>query len=128
MERLLLDTHAFLWWNADDASLGPTARALIADPLNVVSVSAATAWEIATKRALGKLRAPGDVREWIEANAFSPLPIGVDHAVRSAELPLHHRDPFDRVLVAQAQIEALTLVTGDVEIAKYDVATLDAAR
>jgi PIN domain nuclease of toxin-antitoxin system len=127
VEHLLLDTHAFLWWNADDESLGPGARAAIADPRNVVSVSAATAWEIATKRALGKLRAPGDIGEWIDANAFSPLPVGVGHAVRSAELPVHHRDPFVRLLVAQAQIEGLTLVTSDPDIAKYEVATLDAA-
>lgn len=123
---LLLDTHAFLWWNADDPTLGPAARAAIADGDNLVFVSAATAWEIAVKRASGKLEAPGNVTDWVREGGFIPLPIEIEHAVLSAELPDHHRDPFDRLLVAQAAIEELTLVTSDPEIPKYEIATLDA--
>jgi PIN domain nuclease of toxin-antitoxin system len=122
----LLDTHAFLWWLNDDAHLGPHARAAIEQSDNFVYVSAATAWEIALKRAADKLEAPGDIAAWIEQSAFSDLPIEVDHAVTSAELPKHHSDPFDRLLVAQAQLEGMTLVTADDEIDKYDVSTLDA--
>ena len=124
---LLLDTHAFLWWNADDPALGPAARAAIADSDSIVFVSAATAWEIATKRAAGKLVAPGDIADWIREDGFTDLAVEVEHAILSAELPGHHRDPFDRMLVAQASIEELMLVTSDPEIAKYDVATLDAS-
>jgi PIN domain nuclease of toxin-antitoxin system len=125
---LLLDTHAFLWWNADDSALGPTARAAIADPGNIVFVSAATAWEIATKRASGKLEAPGDIAEWIRLNGCTEIAIAVEHAVLSAELPPHHRDPFGRLLVAQASIEDLTLVTSDPEMRRYEVRILDADR
>jgi PIN domain nuclease of toxin-antitoxin system len=124
---LLLDTHAFLWWSADDPALGPNARSAIADGDNIVFVSAATAWEIATKRESGKLDAPGDIVGWIRQGGFTELAIELEHAVLSAELPKHHRDPFDRLLVAQAAIEELTLVTADAEIVKYGVATLDAA-
>lgn len=123
--QLLLDTHAFLWWNSDDPALGPKARKAIAEQGNVVFVSAATAWEIAVKRALGKLDAPGEIATWVPKNGFIELGIDIDHAVRSAELPLHHRDPFDRLLIAQAQLEELTLVTSDPAIVKYDVTILD---
>lgn len=124
---LLLDTHAFLWWIADDPALGSKARKAIADSHNIVFVSAATAWEIATKRESGKLEAPGDIAGWIRQGGFVEVAIETEHAVLSAELPKHHRDPFDRLLVAQAAIEELTLVTADAEIVKYDVETLDAA-
>jgi PIN domain nuclease of toxin-antitoxin system len=124
---LLLDTHALLWWMADDPALGPNARTAIADSGKVVFVSAATAWEIATKRESGKLDAPGDIVDWIRRGGFTELAIELEHAVLSAELPKHHRDPFDRLLVAQAAIDELTLVTADAEIVKYDVETLDAA-
>lgn len=124
--RLLLDTHAFLWWLADDRKLGARARAAIADPASEVHVSAASAWEIAVKRAAGKLRAPGNIREWIERSAFADLPITVEHAVAAAELPRHHGDPFDRMLVAQARLESLTLVAHDAELELYDVPLLAA--
>ena len=89
-------------------------------------VSAATAWEIATKRASGTLDAPGDIAGWIAENEFTELPMTVEHAVAAAELPNHHRDPFDRMLIAQARIESLTLVAGDADISKYDVPVIDA--
>jgi PIN domain nuclease of toxin-antitoxin system len=124
--KLLLDSHAFLWWLNDDEQLGPSARRAIESVDNLVYVSAATAWEIALERASGKLEAPGDIREWIEQSAFGNLPIEVEHAVASAELPRRHRDPFDRLLVAQARIEDMTLVTRDEEIREYEVSILDA--
>lgn len=125
---LLLDTHAFLWWIGDEPALGPRAREAIAAPANVVFVSAATAWEIAVKREAGKLDAPGEVGAWIRDGGFTELAIEVEHAVASAGLPRHHGDPFDRLLIAQARLEDLTLVTSDPEILGYDVATLDAGR
>ena len=124
---LLLDTHALLWWLADDPKLGPGARAHIAKSTNAVYVSAAAAWEIAVKRAAGKLEAPGDIREWIEEEGFLELPIEVAHAVASAELPWHHRDPFDRLMIAQARHDELTLIARDDEIDRYDVPVIDAA-
>jgi PIN domain nuclease of toxin-antitoxin system len=126
--KLLLDTHAFLWWLADDRELGAKAREEIADGGNLVFVSAASAWEIAVKRAAGKLEAPGDVAEWIAQSNFAPLPIEVEHAVASVELPMHHSDPFDRLLVAQARLENLALVARDEAIDRYDVTVIDASR
>ncbi len=124
--QLLLDTHAFLWWLSDDSKLGPKARAAIASIDNEVLVSAASAWEIAVKRASGTLEASGDVVGWIRSNDFDDLPITVEHGIASAVLPRHHTDPFDRLLVAQAHLENLTLVVHDHEIEGYGVSTLDA--
>jgi PIN domain nuclease of toxin-antitoxin system len=125
--RLLLDTSVLLWWLADDEKLGATARSAIADPDNEVFVSSASAWEISVKRASGKLVASFDVASAIERNSFLELPIEVAHAVTVGELPQHHKDPFDRMLAAQAQHEGLTLVADDREIAKYEVPVLDAS-
>jgi PIN domain nuclease of toxin-antitoxin system len=121
----LLDTHALLWWLAD-RDLSADARSAIADPANDVFVSAATAWEISIKKALRKLRAPDDLEAQIEANAFTPLPISVGHATAAGALPRHHDDPFDRMLIAQAAIEELTLVTRDERFAAYDVRLMPA--
>jgi PIN domain nuclease of toxin-antitoxin system len=114
-----------LWWLDDDMRLGPSAREAIADPDTEIFVSAASAWEISVKRAAGKLEAPFDVGSALERNHFIELPIEVAHAVAAGDLPRHHTDPFDRMLVAQAQLEDLTLVTNDAEIARYGVALLD---
>jgi PIN domain nuclease of toxin-antitoxin system len=124
--RLLLDTSAFLWWLENDDRLGPIARSAIADPENEAYVSSASAWEISVKRASGKLEADFDVAASLEPNSFLPLTIDIAHAVAAGELPRHHKDPFDRMLVAQAQLENLTLVTDDPEIGKYEVDLLDA--
>lgn len=124
--RLLLDTSALLWWLGDDGRLGPAARAAIADPENEVLVSAATAWEISVKRASGKLEASFDVAGSLEPSSFAALPMGIAHAVAAGELPSHHEDPFDRMLVAQARLDGMTLVTDDAEIALYEVELLDA--
>jgi PIN domain nuclease of toxin-antitoxin system len=123
--RLLLDTHALLWWLADE-ELAPSARAEIADPGNLVAVSAASAWEISIKKALGKLAAPDDLAQQIEVNEFVPLPIAIAHALAAGQLPRHHADPFDRMLIAQAQIERLTVVSRDKRFDDYDVAVLTA--
>ncbi|MER3410865.1 MAG: PIN domain nuclease [Thermoleophilia bacterium] len=125
--RLLLDTSTLLWWLDDDAKLGPSSRAAIADPDNEVFVSSASAWEISVKRASGKLDAPFDIASALERNYFIELPIEVAHVVAAGDLPQHHKDPFDRMLVAQAQLEDLALVTNDAEIAKYEVELLDAS-
>ncbi len=122
--KLLLDAHALLWWLADDPALSQEAAAAIADPGSGVFVSAATAWEIAIKQALGKLDAPSDLGLQIEMNRFEPLSISFDHALGAGALPRHHNDPFDRMLVAQAMAERLTVVTKDPWISLYGVPTL----
>ncbi len=123
---LLLDTHALLWWLDDNPTLSREARASIGDPQHNVYVSAASAWEISIKKALGKLEAPGDLDAALSANAFQALPITVPHATAAGQLPNHHSDPVDRMLVAQANLEGLVLITRDESIAKYDVAVLKA--
>jgi len=123
--RLLLDTHAFLWWLNDDPKLHDAAREAISAPRTTVWISAATIWEISIKRAIGKLLIDrGDLVEEISANEFIELPISARHALVAGGLPKHHKDPFDRMLIAQAQVEALTLVTGDSAFGAYGVQTL----
>jgi len=126
--RVLLDTHAFLWWVLEDQRLSPVARETIADPAIDVLVSPVSAWEIAIKTADGRLDLPEPSRTYVPsrmaANRFRELPITLDHCLRTAELPLIHRDPFDRLLVAQAQAEELPLVSGDPAITRYDVETI----
>ena len=122
--RLLLDTHVLLWWLADDSSLGEEARARISNPGSAVFVSAVTVWEVSIKRALGKLESPSDLLEQIAASRFEPLGISFTHAHDAGALPRHHDDPFDRILVAQALAENLTVVTRDERIPLYPVQTL----
>jgi PIN domain nuclease of toxin-antitoxin system len=119
--RLLLDTHAFLWWDASDKRLPDALRAAIASPQNHVFVSAVSVWEIAIKRASGKLVFGASAARAIEVHGFEPLPITIDHAEWAGSLPQLHRDPFDRLLVAQAQLEGLILVTVDEYILGYQV-------
>jgi PIN domain nuclease of toxin-antitoxin system len=121
--RLLLDTHALLWWLADEG-LTDQARDAIADPANLVMVSAASAWEISIKKALGKLSAPDDLDHQVDQSGFIPLPISIAHGMAAGQLPRHHDDPFDRMLIAQALAEGLTIVTHDKRFAGYEVATL----
>jgi PIN domain nuclease of toxin-antitoxin system len=123
--RLLLDTHTLLWWLADEELL-PQTRAAIADPANVVAVSAASAWEISIKKALGKLVAPNDLEEQILVSGFAPLPIEISHAMRAGQLPHHHEDPFDRMLIAQAQQEQMMVVSRDKRFSDYDVTVVAA--
>jgi PIN domain nuclease of toxin-antitoxin system len=117
---LLLDTHILIWWLSQDASLSMTARKAITES-DKVYVSAVSVWEIAVKRSLGKLQLRGDLEAHIASNNFSPLSVSVAHALAAGKLPYHHRDPFDRVLIAQANIESLTLITKDKHIGRYDV-------
>ena len=124
--NLLLDTHVFLWWMADDRRLKTSVRSVISDPDHLVAVSAASVWEISIKRALGKLHAPADVPAALRDNDLDALSITVDHAALAGSLPRHHDDPFDRVLVAQAMLEELTLVTHDRRLLDYDVTVIEA--
>ena len=119
--KALLDTRILLWWLADDPSLPPLAADAIANRDVDVIVSAATAWEIAVKRAAGRLEAPDDLLGALEANDFGSLSITVAHALAAGSLPQHHSDPFDRMLIAQAQTEELTLITVDRRFPEYDV-------
>jgi PIN domain nuclease of toxin-antitoxin system len=116
--RLLLDTHVLLWWLADDPALSKQARQLIANEPEVFA-SAASAWEIAIKRALGKLEAPADLPAALAAGGIGRLPIEFEHAAIAGALPRHHDDPFDRMLVAQARVERLTLVSRDRRLEPY---------
>jgi PIN domain nuclease of toxin-antitoxin system len=122
--KLLLDTHAFLWWISDLNLLTPAAAAAISDPQNHVSISVAVLWEIAIKRVIGKLTAPIDLQHDVHRAGFDVLPIEVVHVEKTEQLPAHHRDPFDRMLVAQAMVEGATLVTRDPRIPLYGVAVV----
>jgi PIN domain nuclease of toxin-antitoxin system len=119
--NLLLDTHIFLWWLDDPLKLSQEAATAIRNPDNLVYVSAATIWEISIKQALGKIDAPSDFNEVMKSCQFEALPICHEHAQSVRNLPLFHRDPFDRMLVSQAIIKNLTLVTRDSIIIKYAV-------
>jgi PIN domain nuclease of toxin-antitoxin system len=119
-DRLLLDTHVFLWWRGNDTKLKNEARDAIATA-DLVFVSAASAWEAAIKAALGKLTLPDSFETGVIDSGFEKLIISFSHAERAANLPAHHSDPFDRMLVAQAQSEKLTLVTHDARIKPYEV-------
>ncbi|MGA2219704.1 MAG: type II toxin-antitoxin system VapC family toxin [Terracidiphilus sp.] len=119
--KLLLDTHAFLWWDSNDSNLPEALRLAIASPQNEIFVSAVTVWEIAIKRASAKLTFVGAAANAIQTHGFLPLPISVDHAEAAGALEQLHRDPFDRLLVAQARLEGLVLVTVDEKILRYPV-------
>jgi len=121
VSRLLVDTQALLWWLDDAPALSPVARAAIAEPTNEPLVSTASLWEIAIKRSLGKLTVPEDLPGEIADAGFGWLPIGHEHAWAVRELELHHRDPFDRLLVAQALVERIPVVTRDGRFAAYGV-------
>ena len=127
MRRLLLDTHTFLWWLMDSPKLGERAKNMIMDNRNDVFVSAATGWEISIKKSLGKLEAPENLDAIVEDEGFQHLAISFFHAEQAGALPPHHRDPFDRMLVAQAQAEGLTIITQASDIAKYGVRIANAS-
>ena len=117
--KLLLDTQLMLWWLADSPKLSRQARALIADPANTVFVSAATMWEIRIKEKLGKLDVPADLIAIVRSEEFEWIPVSAEHADATMDLPLLHRDPFDRMLVAQAKWMGITLLTSDPMLAQY---------
>jgi len=126
--RVLLDTHAFVWWNSDDPRLSRTARAVIQEPENEILLSAASAWEIAIKYARGRLPIPQPparyVADRMRRHGFGPLAIEIAHGVQVGSLPPIHRDPFDRILVAQSQLENLPILTSDPTIARYGVSVI----
>jgi len=128
---LLLDTQVWLWLQSEPERVIPTVRETLADPQHELLLSAASAWEIAIKHGLGKLSLPVPPEQYVPASMersdTASLPVSVAHALRVASLPAHHRDPFDRLLVAQAQLERLTLVTADRQLAPYDVELIWAA-
>ncbi len=123
--RVLLDTHTFLWWNMEDPQLSSLAKEIIADGRNEIFLSAASVWEISIKAAKGKLVLPEPPAHYIANRMglyrFQPLLIQVNHAAHVYDLPFYHDDPFDRMLVAQSQIEAMPLLSADPEIRKYEV-------
>lgn len=123
--RLLLDTHVFLWWILDSPGLSQAARSAIQDGSNAVFWSAASSWEVSIKYALGRLPLPAEPERFLPMelarNGVQPLTISDAHAFRAGQLPLHHKDPFDRMLVAQAQVEALTLISSDPLMRPYAI-------
>lgn len=123
MTSLLLDTHAFLWWRTNDRRLLPEARSAIASADRVM-VSTASAWEAALKVAIGRLRLPEPFSSGVDASGFERLAITFEHADEAAALPPYHGDPFDRMLVAQARVEWLTLVSHDQALKPYEVKVL----
>lgn len=123
--KVLLDSHAFLWWLAEDLKLSAGARQAVADPSSIVHVSAATVWELSIRASLGKLDLDGtDLLEEIEENDFIELPMTARHSLAAATLPRHHDDPFDRMLIAQAKLEGLTIITRDPAFRAYGVSLL----
>ncbi len=123
--KALLDTHVFLWWITDDPQLPSHVRGIIANGNNELFFSAASCWEIAIKAELGRIKLPHKpdvfISEQLIANAVQGLPIQLSHALHVFNLPSHHRDPFDRIIVAQSQLEKLPVITSDKLIAKYRV-------
>jgi len=126
--RLLIDTHALLWWLTDDPALPASARKYLARSGNTVLISAASAWEIATKFRIGKLADAGDLLAdfsgYLARERFESLPISTNHAVRAGLLPGPHKDPFDRMLIAQAQAEGLPILSNDSAFDAYSVRRL----
>ena len=125
--NLLLDTHVLLWWLDDPTTLlSEQALTAIEDPDNQITVSVVSVWEIAIKKTLGKLESPDNLKELIADAEFELMPIDYEHARQVKDLPPHHRDPFDRLLISQATIENLTLVTRDSYLEAYNVPILEA--
>ena len=126
--RAILDTHTFLWWVLDIPRLSADARSILEDGANELLFSAASAYELTIKAQTGRLTLPEPAHSYVPsrlvANAFKPLSIELTHALRAGSLPAIHRDPFDRVLIAQAQIEGLPILTADPAISRYDVETI----
>ena len=123
--RLLLDTHTFLWWISDDPQLSATAREIISEGGNELFFSAASGWEIAIKAQIGKLKLPSNLEQFIGEqllqNAINTLPVQLSHTLHVYTLPPLHRDPFDRLLISQSQLEQLPILTADVQFQQYPV-------
>jgi PIN domain nuclease of toxin-antitoxin system len=124
--RILLDTHALLWWLTDHKQLGSKAKAIIADGYNDVFISAASTWEIAIKKMTGLVNTPDDMENVIISEGFKPLAINHFHTQHAGALSLYHNDLFDRMLIAQAQIEGLQVITNNPQFPQYKVRVIDA--
>ncbi len=124
--NLLLDTHALLWWLDDHPSLSERARTTISDGRNLIFVSAVVIWEIRIKQALGKLEIPPDFRQVLDQQPFEMLAITVAHAHAVADIPAIHRDPFDRMLIAQASVEGFTIISRDAVFEQYKIPLIKA--
>ena len=126
--RILLDTHVFLWWTVDDPQLPAEWRLTLESPENVIFLSSASVWEIVIKQGLGRIRLPDDPAQWLETYltryGLLPLAIGHEHALAVRDLPSKHKDPFDRILIAQAVCEGMTLASADQAVRQYDVPVL----
>ena len=122
--RLLVDTHVVIWAASGDPRLAPDVAAALADRRNEVLASAVVVWEVAIKRALGRLRAPDDIADVLLQAGATPLAVSLQHAAAVEHLPRHHGDPFDRLLVAQARLEGAVIVSGDAALRAYDVPVL----
>jgi PIN domain nuclease of toxin-antitoxin system len=119
--KLLLDTHAALWWLSEDERFGEATAVQLTDETNQILLSAVVVWEVAIKRSLGKLEIPENFASTLLDAGLQPLPISLDHAAAVEQLPWHHRDPFDRMLVAQASIEGAAVVSPDEALRPYGV-------
>ncbi len=128
MKRILLDTCALIWWLNGSSQLGSVAKEYIANANNDIYVSAASIWEMSIKRQQGKLDAPVNLEEIIENLGFNPLAISLFHSEQAGNLPLHHKDPFDRMLIAQAQAEGLQIITQDKQFDSYGVKIIHASK
>jgi len=124
--NLLLDTHVLLWWLDANPTLSEKATSMIADGNNLVFVSAVVIWEIRIKQSLGKLEIPSNFRKVLDEQSFEMLPITAEHAHAVGDLPSYHRDPFDRMLVAQATVERLKMVPRDTIIKEYKIPIIKA--
>ena len=128
--RVLPDTHALIWWLEDDPKLGPKARAAMESAH--VFVSTASAWEMSIKNSIGRLDFDEPLEDWLpremKLNGFQSLYVSLEHAIQAGQLPGHHHDPFDRMLIAQARLEGLTLITADSKVTAYQVVTMDAGK
>ena len=122
--NMLLDTHVWLWLLSDPDRIGSKVRRWLENPANTVFVSAVSGWEVEVKRALGKLRAPSDLLKHVQALRFTELPLHLRHVEELSRLPERHRDPFDRMLIAQARADDLSLVTHDKNVLAYPVKTI----
>ena len=126
MNGYLVDTHVLLWWLADPDRLAEPARRIIGDGNCAVFLSAAAAWEMGIKKALGRLEFPTNLAEVLRQEDIGTLDITLAHALAVADLPLHHQDPFDRMQIVQARMEELTIISRDPEFGRYDVRSLEA--
>ena len=122
--NLFIDTHVLLWWLDDSLELSEAGRNALSDPDNLIVLSAVVVWEIRIKQALGKLEIPPSFYRVVQEQGFELLSITADHAYAVGDLPMHHRDPFDRMIIAQAKVEGLTVATRDTVFKKYDIPVL----